>query len=380
MNFLAIGTLIFAILSCFHENVFAYSLNNNGLIWSNKDMPIKYMINPEGFDDCEIDAIKEAFKIWGSVKNSSLRFEYGGTTNKMPTAQQMKNYTDEINLVVKEDFPDSGIAVTYIKGSDPKKTITDADILFRKNIPAWGFFVCKFANLWVNAYDFKSVALHEIGHFIGLDHPNSSLEVPSDKDRISVVQSIGPGQVIKKLYRDDEDAVQALYPSIKQILVDAPSASSSYYGMYSPDPIAASFTLTGEEYISTISVVLRTPSKTKFTTFNFSLRNSLTIPYKIFASVDIKADRGSVSTKVINVKKTLPAGTYYLVSVVPGYYGTPVTTGDVDGWMVSAGVYNNVAGTVTDGVWVSHNSNWYLSSGSRDGYIYYAPAFSVKTK
>jgi Viral BACON domain len=164
-----------------------------------------------------------------------------------------------------------------------------------------------------------------------------------------------------------------------QILVDAPSAGYFYYGMYSPYSMAASFTLTGSEYVSTIDVVLHTPSTTSFTTFDFSLQNSLTSPFTTFANAALTAPLGGVSTKTINVNKTLPAGTYYLIGIVPGYAGTPATPGDVDGWMLSTGVYNNAAGTVTDGVWFFNGATWLLTSGYLydNGSLSYAPAFSV---
>lgn len=165
----------------------------------------------------------------------------------------------------------------------------------------------------------------------------------------------------------------------EQILVEAPSAGGPYYGMYTAYGTATSFTLTSGEYISTISVVLRTPSTTSFTTFDFSLQDSLISPFTTFASASLTAPLGSISTEVINVYKILPAGTYYLVGIVPGYAGTPVTPGNVDGWMLSTGVYNNAAGTVTDGVWVFNGDNWSLLSGNyfNNGTLYYAPAFSV---
>ena len=157
---------------------------------------------------------------------------------------------------------------------------------------------------------------------------------------------------------------------VHEVLLDAPSAGSSYYGMYCSTCIAASFTFTASHYVSTIDVVLRTPATTSFTTFDFSLQNSLTAPITTFASEALKAPLGVVSTVEMNVNKTLSAGTYYLVGNIPGYFGTPVTPGDVDGWLLSTGVYNNAAGTVTNGEWAPNGSTWILESGV-------APAFSV---
>jgi len=130
------------------------------------------------------------------------------------------------------------------------------------------------------------------------------------------------------------------------VLLDAPQGGGSYYGMYCNSCVAASFTLTASYYVSTIDVVLRTPTTTSFTTFDFSLQNSLTNPTNTFVTAALTAPLGGVSTKTMNVNKTLLAGTYYLVGNVPGYAGTPITPGDVDGWMLSTGVYNNAAGTI----------------------------------
>ncbi len=162
------------------------------------------------------------------------------------------------------------------------------------------------------------------------------------------------------------------------VLLDAPGAGSSFYGMYCPSPcIAASFTLTASYNVSTIEVVLRTPITTNFTTFDFSLQNSLTGDITTFASAALRAPLGGASTAVMNVNKTLLAGTYYLVGGVPGYFGTPVTPGDVDGWLLSDGLYNNAAGAVTDGVWSFNGSTWSLISGVHNGTSNYAPAFTV---
>jgi len=163
---------------------------------------------------------------------------------------------------------------------------------------------------------------------------------------------------------------------IDQILLDAPllsapSANYSYYGMYSPFATAASFTLTSSYYVSMIGVELRTPAATSFTTFHFSLQSALTDPITIFTSEDLTAAAGVASVQIMNVNETLPAGTYYLTGIVPGYIGTPVTPGDVDGWMLSTGVYSGTAGTIANGIWGGNPPTFLDAPG------YVAPAFSV---
>jgi hypothetical protein len=154
------------------------------------------------------------------------------------------------------------------------------------------------------------------------------------------------------------------------ILVSAPSANGSYYGMYCNTCDAASFTLTSAYDVSTIDVVLRTPSTSNFATFNFSLQDGLTGNFNTFASASLTAAVGTVSTEAIDIDQILQAGTYYLVGNVPGYFGSSVTAGDVDGWLLSTGVYDDTAGAVTNGSWVNGLSGWQLVGNV-------APAFTV---
>jgi PEP-CTERM motif len=163
------------------------------------------------------------------------------------------------------------------------------------------------------------------------------------------------------------------------VLLNSPSANFNYYGMYCTSCLAASFTLGASYNVSTIDVVLETPAATSFTTFDFSLQNSLTGPITTLASAALTAPLGGASTEVMNIGETLAAGTYYLVGNVPGYAGTSVIPGNVDGWFVSNGIYNNTAGTVTNGLWGFNGSTWVLESGNyfNNGTLYNAPAFTV---
>jgi hypothetical protein len=158
----------------------------------------------------------------------------------------------------------------------------------------------------------------------------------------------------------------------EQILLDAPNNGYFYYGMYSPDVRAASFTLSSNKYVTTINVTLHTPDTTSFTTFEFSLQDSCTSPSTTFASASFTVPPEQISSETINVNQNLPAGTYYIVGVVPGYDEIPVTPGDVMGWMISTGVYKSAAGTIADGVWINYGSTCSFNSNN------YAPAFSVR--
>jgi hypothetical protein len=160
--------------------------------------------------------------------------------------------------------------------------------------------------------------------------------------------------------------------SAQTVLLNAPNANGSFYGMYCVSCIGAQFTLNANYYVSTIDVVVRTPSNTSYTNFNFSLLSSVS-PVTTVVSQTLSAPQGAVSTLVFTVNQLLPAGTYYLVGNVPNYFGSQVTAGDVDGWMISTGTYSGTAGTITDGVGGFQGSNWVVNSSSG----YHAPAFTV---
>ena len=121
------------------------------------------------------------------------------------------------------------------------------------------------------------------------------------------------------------------------VILEAPVGSGPYFGMYCDSCVAAAFTLANTYNVSSIDVFVRTPASTSFTTFNFSLQNALTNPTTIFASAAFSVPLGS-STQSLTVNQALLAGPYYLIGNVPGYFGTPVTPGDVDGWLLSTGV------------------------------------------
>lgn len=138
-----------------------------------------------------------------------------------------------------------------------------------------------------------------------------------------------------------------------QVLLAAPANATFYYGMAGPFPLEASFTLNSSYYVSMIDVVLRTPASTSFTTFNFSLQDAAANPVTVFATANLTAALGAVSSEAMNVNAILPAGTYYLACIVPGYaQSSGITPGDVDGWMLSTGSYHGPGGTIDSGLWV----------------------------
>ena len=160
------------------------------------------------------------------------------------------------------------------------------------------------------------------------------------------------------------------------IVVGAPTPSSSFYGMCCTTQIssAAQFSLSLSEYVTAIDVVVLGSNSSK-AVYDFSVRNSLTGPGTTFASAVFLVGNPGENTEVIPMGGTLAAGTYYIIGSQD-----PSDTLPVPGWFVSDGSLVTAAGSVSNGVWSSQNGiagPWSFTSGVNDGYTYNAPTFAV---
>lgn len=107
-------------------------------------------------------AVRSAASSWSDIYPSGLRFSYTGTTSG--TADGL----DGENLVCWKNEGDSGaLATTYAWYSG--STIIETDVIFND-----------FYNWSVSGadYDVETVALHEFGHCVGLDHSASGIMQP----------------------------------------------------------------------------------------------------------------------------------------------------------------------------------------------------------
>jgi len=94
--------------------------------------------------------------------------------------------------------------------------ILGADIFFNRDF-AWS------DNPDAGQFDIESVALHEIGHTLGLDHPDLADDVGRNYDIFGTViaatgtevmnSTIAPGEISRVLTSDELDGIDFLYPS-----------------------------------------------------------------------------------------------------------------------------------------------------------------------
>lgn len=125
--------------------------------------PIGYVIDPVGSEDLELDdvitAIDDSFRAWACVPGTKVRFENKGAGPRVLDLGDGQNtlFWDESGADCLMGPGTLGITLGTTSG-----VRSAADICFNGKDHTWGVG---------KDTDVQSIAMHEIGHFIGLDHP-----------------------------------------------------------------------------------------------------------------------------------------------------------------------------------------------------------------
>jgi MYXO-CTERM domain-containing protein len=152
----------------------AYKLIENAGVWDVEAGPIVYVLDPVGSDDLtsddsEFDAIRDAFRAWSCVEGVNIGVKEGSG----PGPDEI-NLDDRKNTLFWDETGDDcgmgpgtlGITVGPTSGG----IRSSADICFNGRDSTWGIAVDT---------DVQSIALHEIGHWLGLDHPCDNDQDPA---------------------------------------------------------------------------------------------------------------------------------------------------------------------------------------------------------
>ena len=172
----------------------------SGAKW--KTLPVAYKIHQGGLPSTgnrsEFVALHAGFEAWEAIEDSAITFSYEGTTE---TGVAALDYTNVISFQDHSfDFGSRVLAVTLTSFpcSAEEPPIVDADILFNPN-----------ENFSIDGapgtIDLQSVAIHEIGHLLGLDH--------SAIVSATMNPSAGSGVTFfRVLHTDDRIGCSVLYP------------------------------------------------------------------------------------------------------------------------------------------------------------------------
>jgi Matrixin/Carboxypeptidase regulatory-like domain len=168
--------LIAALLLVSARDASAYKLieyfNPNGelkhLHWAAEDQPVPwffYNVPPDDFSlETAINATQAAYDTWQAVESSSITFEFSGRTNAEPFV--FFDFINTIGFITDPSLRGTGVlgATNFIVFTVTGE-IAESDIFFNADVP-WSAN----ADGRPGRFDYQSTALHEIGHFLGLDH------------------------------------------------------------------------------------------------------------------------------------------------------------------------------------------------------------------
>lgn len=163
--------------------------------WIDSDLPVSLKIASDYASGVELAAISSSAQEWSTAVENKLQFfKMGGSTPNKEYAN-LSDYNDNEMGVYKlntwsPELPSTALAVTQLFGFQNEAggvVISHADILMNEETYTFSTDSDDSFN-----YDFETVMLHELGHFIGLSHSSfseTSVMIPSisltDSNRVS---------------------------------------------------------------------------------------------------------------------------------------------------------------------------------------------------
>ncbi|HEY8548550.1 MAG TPA: matrixin family metalloprotease [Vicinamibacterales bacterium] len=196
---------------------FGLGIDGRDVVVQWRQQPIRYFVNDSGVPGVSVDALdaalRRAFATWEAVPTARVRFSRAGFTGARPSDD------DGMNVLGFESRPamERTLAVTSYTIDLLEGSIVEADVVFNAAQP-WSVA----GGGEPGRFDLESIALHEIGHLLGLGHSAlGETELAADGQRRllaagSIMFPIAfPGGSLegRTLRADDIAGVSDLYPA-----------------------------------------------------------------------------------------------------------------------------------------------------------------------
>ncbi len=160
------------------ENGSTEGIASDATRWLNSSLPINLRVSTSYSGFAQKNAIQDSTNEWTTAVENKVTFfpaSLSNTSNK--SYSDLSNYNDsEMGIYQLTSWPASlpstALAVTQLFGyqnSNGGVVITHADILVNEDTYSFSTTAGDFTK-----YDFETVMLHELGHFLGLGHQSSS--------------------------------------------------------------------------------------------------------------------------------------------------------------------------------------------------------------
>lgn len=181
--------------------------------WQANRFPIVWSLDADGVDDIADESdraeVIRAFRAWENVSCTTVTI---GAPTTLTQAQQ-RDGVDGVNKVYWVEsawsYGRQTLGVT-LPAHNGRGTLIDADILFNGDHYTWR---TGSGNYCSNCTDVFSIALHEQGHFLGLDHSCSPGQQCTTATQNAIMYAAYPGRPKQTLGSDDIAGICAMYPN-----------------------------------------------------------------------------------------------------------------------------------------------------------------------
>jgi uncharacterized protein (TIGR03437 family) len=176
------------------------------------------------------ESLRRALEAWSTVSGSNWRYNVQGYTD---SAYETDGRMSIVRGGHGWQFPRGVLAAAFVATSLTTGQIIDSDIFYNPGLPI---------NTYADAqeYDFELIALHELGHALGLGHNDHCVPSPTVME-----STVSPGTKERRLYPQEMDGVRYLYSGREAGVALAPLALTFLGVEGNPAPEARTIVVTG---------------------------------------------------------------------------------------------------------------------------------------